>query len=81
MYAPAVPPIQWMRRTMRTLKFQAEGAQGRSITVTFEAWTEQRRGARRIVLNTQGHAQLIGSKNPSFQFMPTTNFQEEKLFG
>lgn len=81
MYAPAVPPIQWMRRTMRTLTFSAEGAQGRSITVTFEAWTEQRKGSRRIILNTQGHSQLIGEENPSLQFIPTTNFQEEKLFG
>lgn len=80
-YGPATPPIQWMQRTMRTLTFSADGAQGRAITLTFEAWTEQRKGSRRIVLNTQGHAQLIGEANPSLEFIPTTDFQEQKLFG
>lgn len=80
-YAPTVAPIQWMQRTMRTLTFSADGAQGRSISLTFEAWTEQRKGSRRVVLNTQGHAQLIGESNPSLEFIPTVDFQEEKLFG
>ena len=79
--APSVPPIQWVQRTMRKLVFTANGAQDRSISVTFEAWSEDRRGARRIVLNSEGHAQLIGEANPSLEFMPTTDFQDVKLFG
>jgi len=80
-YAPTVAPHQWMQRTMRTLVFTANGAQDRSISVTFEAWSEDRRSARRIVLNTEGHAKLIGEANPSLEFMPTSDFEEEKLFG
>jgi len=79
--APTVAPIQWLERTMRVLSFSASGALDRSISVSFEAWSEDRQGALRIVLNTEGHAQLTGSANPSLEFMPTDNFQEEKLFG
>lgn len=79
--APTVAPHQWLERTMRVLTFAASGALDRSITVSFEAWSEDRQGALRIVLNTEGHAQLTGAANPSLEFMPTDNFQEEKLFG
>ena len=80
-YAPKVAPVQWMQRTMRTLGISASGAQDRSISLGFEAWTEKRRASRRIVLNTEGHAKLIGEANRSLAFMPTTDFEEEKLFG
>ncbi|WP_245597408.1 hypothetical protein [Leisingera caerulea] len=80
-YAPAVAPVQWLQRTMRTLVFRESGAQDRSISVTFEAWSENRRASRRIILNTEGHAKLIGEENPSLEFMPTDDFEEEKLFG
>ncbi len=80
MMAPTTPPKQWMQRTMRELTFSANGAQDRSITVGFEAWSENRRAARRIVLNTEGHARLTGSANPSLEFMPTVDFLEEGLF-
>ena len=79
--APTIAPIQWMQRTMRTLTFSASGSQDRTISVGFEAFTENRRGARRILLNTDGHAQILGASNPSLEFMPTTDFKEEKLFG
>lgn len=79
--APTIAPIQWLRRTSRSLTYSATGAQDRSITLGFEAWSEKRRAARRIVLNTEGHERLSGSPNPSLEHMPTTNFEEEKLFG
>lgn len=80
-YQPTTQPIQWLQRTMRTLTFSASGAQNRSITLGFEAWSEDRRAARRMILNTGGHATLIGEENPSLEFMPTDDFEEEKLFG
>lgn len=78
---PSVPPVQWLQRTMRALTFAASGAQDRSITLSFEAWSEQRRGSRRLRMNTDGHATLIGEANPSLSLMPTSDFEEEKLFG
>lgn len=80
-YAPDLPPQQWLQRTMRTLTFKANGALDRSISVGFESWSEDRKAARRIALNTEGHALLTGSPNPSLEFMPTSDFEEEKLFG
>ena len=81
LFKPKHPPKQWMQRTMRSLRFSASGAQDRSISLGFEAWTEKRRGARRIVMNTEGHAKLTGAPNPSLKYAPTTAFEEEKLFG
>lgn len=80
-YAPKAPPVRWMTRVMRTLSASANGAQDRSIKTGFEAWSENRKSARRITLNTEGHAKLIGRENPSLEFMPTSDFEKEKLFG
>ena len=81
MSAPVWAPIPWLKRTVQSLTFTATGAQDRSITLSFESWAADRAAARRIVLNTEGHAQIIGEANPSLEFMPTVDFQEEKLFG
>lgn len=79
--APTIPPLLWSTRTMRTIKTTCKGAQDRSITLSFEAWTENRRVARRIIMNTEGHAKLIGEANPSLSMIPTSDFEEENLFG
>lgn len=81
LYNPKVAPIQWMQRTQRSLTYRFSGAQDRSIVLGFEAWTENRRAARRTVMNTEGHAKLIGEKNPSLKYMPTTGSKEWLLFG
>lgn len=78
---PKVAPLQWMQRTSRSLRYRYSGAQDRSIVLGFEAWTEHRRAARRTVMNTEGHAKLIGEANPSLRYMPTTSYEEELLFG
>ena len=80
-YAPTIAPQMFLSRIMRTVTMTAEGAQTRQISVGFEAWTEDRRAARRIPLNTEGHARILGAPNPSLEFMPTDAFEEEKLFG
>ncbi|MAY85583.1 MAG: hypothetical protein CML02_02495 [Pseudooceanicola sp.] len=79
--APVLPPRKWLTRTIRTLSVRANGARDRTLSLGFEAWTEDRRAARRITLDTRGHAQLIGAANPSLEFRPTSDFTEEKLFG
>ncbi|MBR9840205.1 MAG: hypothetical protein GYB50_20280 [Rhodobacteraceae bacterium] len=79
-YAPVFPPVRVCTRVMRSLTLAANGPLERSISIGFEAWSEHRRNARRIVLNTGGHAELIGEANPSLEFIPTTDFQEEKLW-
>ncbi|EEX09629.1 conserved hypothetical protein [Ruegeria lacuscaerulensis ITI-1157] len=81
MYAPKTAPVPWLQRTMKTISYQFSGAQDRSIVVGFEAVTENRRAARRIILNTVGHSQLLGYENPSLEYAPTTDYEEGKLFG
>lgn len=82
LWAPTVAPELRYTRTMRTLSFGASGAETRTITLTFESWTEDRRAVRRIAYNTEGHAKLLGgTANPSLTYMPTSLQEEEKLFG
>ena len=79
-YAPKSTPRRVATRIMRTMTIAAKGPLEREISIGFEAWSESRRNARRVVLNTGGHAELIGEANPSLEFIPTTDFQEEKLW-
>lgn len=73
-------PIKWLTRKSRRISYAFSGAQNRSITLSFEGWAEQRRAARRIVLNTDGHKKLTGKENPSLRYMPTIDFEPEKLW-
>ena len=79
--APRFAPVRYMTRISRQLSYKFSGAQDRRITLSFEAWSEGRRAARRIALNTEGHKALTGSDNPSLKYMPTVDFETEKLFG
>lgn len=74
-------PVKWMTRFSRQISYKFSGAQDRRITLSFEAWSERRAAARRRVLNTEGHAEIIGRVNPSLVYMPTVDFEDEKLFG
>lgn len=80
-YAPTKPPLPIMTRTMRKITYSLGEAQDRAITLNYESAFENRKGARRLVYNTEDHARLIGEPNPSLQFIPTSDWQEEKLFG
>lgn len=80
LYSPRLPPELIARRTMRTIRFSADGSQNRQIALTFETVWEFRRAARRLAYNTTDHAKLIGGANPSLEFIPTVDFQEQKLF-
>lgn len=80
-YAPGIAPILLHTRIMRTVTARASGAQDRSLTLTFEAWSEKRRAARRIRFDRAGHEYLLGASNPSLEFRPTDMQEDEKLFG
>ncbi len=79
--APVQAPV--LRRTRRvvSLTTASEGPQRRTIRLAYEAATIDRRSRRAVMLNTEGHAKLTGSANPSLSLMPTTMEQDEKLFG
>lgn len=79
--APTTAPILWATRIMRQLGYRFSGPQDRSISLSFETWAERRGAAGRIQMNTEGHATLTGSANPSLEYKPTVDFEPEKLFG
>ncbi len=79
-HAPVEAPIQLARRVMRSLTMAHQGPVERTITVGFESWAEDRSAARRIVMNADGHARLIGAPNPSLSLMPTSLPTKETLF-
>lgn len=81
MYNPKVPPYKIATRVMRTIRLTASGAQNRSITLTFESAWENRRRMKRRIYNTVDHQRYIGAFDPSLEFVPTVDFEEEKLFG
>lgn len=78
--APTIPVQRWATRVMRTLTFAERGVRGREITLSFETWAEDRRTARRIRFDQEGHETLLGAANPSLEFRPTTDRQDEPLF-
>lgn len=79
--APTIAPV--LRRTRRAVSVttRSEGVQGRALVLNYEAATIDRRGRRAVMLNSEGHAKLIGAANPSLSLMPTTLEQDERLFG
>lgn len=81
MYAPKTPPLLWLTRVSEQLSFSLNQASDRSIALSFETFASARNRAKRVVLNTEGHASIIGQANPSLTYMPTVNFEPEKLFG
>lgn len=81
LFDPVIAPIQVMQRIMTGISFSVESVQDRSITLSFESPFEHRKSARRLAYNTEDHARLIGEANPSLEFMPQENDEEEKIFG
>lgn len=79
--APIFAPILEMTRIMTSLRFSYFGELERSITLTYESWSSKRNAARRLSYSQAGHAALIGETNVSLKYMPTSNFEQEKLFG
>ena len=80
-HAPVIAPIQLAQRFMTTLEFQATGAEVRRISVNFEGPFADRRAARQTYYNVADHSRYLGYANPSLEYMPTVDYQEEKLFG
>ncbi len=79
--APTLAPITVMTRTARKVIFGLEGPLKRSMTLTYESVFEARKLRRARVYNTEDHARLVGSANPSLQYIPTSQFRDEPVFG
>lgn len=82
-HAPTLAPIPMAVRAASFISFEIDGPQRRAITLGIEGPFSGRNEARGFVYNTADHARLIGSANPSLQFMPTDLYQrpDERVFG
>ena len=80
LYAPRIAPELVATRIARRIGFSMNGARDRKITLHCESVSEDRRSARRMQLDRRGHEALLGVENPSLEFMPTTDWEEEKIW-
>ena len=79
--APVSAPQLFTTRYSSALSFSQDGAVNRTITLTAQSFAENRNQARRIILNTEGHKQILGGvANPSLTYMPETDFEDQPLF-
>lgn len=79
-YAPVQPPILAATKTAAGLRYEFQGEVQRRLILTLEgpfALRQQRRG---LFYNTSDHAALLGAANPSLEFTPLEDRQEEPLF-
>ncbi|MBB3995312.1 hypothetical protein GGR95_002967 [Sulfitobacter undariae] len=81
MYAPVYAPSEVLRRRMRSIRIAAEGDQQRTIALLIEGPFADRRNARRRVYNSTDHSAVVGSANPSLDFIPRDVNFKEKLWG
>lgn len=81
LYAPQWAPVLVATKTAGTLRYEFVGDLQRSITLNIEGPAALRRTARGLNYTVADHARLIGTPNPSLEYMPQIARPEEKLFG
>lgn len=79
--APSLPPERLMTRRGGHVEFTVTGAIERRIAMTFEGPFTGRNVAPGTQYTVADHSRMVGTANASLRFMPTDNWQEQKLFG
>lgn len=81
-FAPVHAPVQWFKREMLNLVYTLDGPQQRTVSVVCESdWRLRSKplGGRYTVID---HARRLGvPNNPSLEFMPTHELNNQPLFG
>lgn len=80
-YAPRLPPVLIATRRAGAVTFELQGDIVRRLSLTVEGPLAARRAARSRFYTVDDHARLIGTANPSLEFMPLEPREEEALFG
>lgn len=80
-YAPVLPMILIATRTAGSVSYEMQGDIARRMTLSVEGPMAGRRAARSRFYTVEDHSRLVGSANPSLQFMPLEPREEEALFG
>lgn len=80
LFAPVLPPLQWMQRTMTSISVALNGPTERRIDLHFEGVFAGRNVAPGRYYTTADHELLTGSPNPSLALAPKNLQQDEPLF-
>lgn len=80
-FKPVYPPLVITKRKMQNITYVFDGPQIRAISLTVEGPFALRSKPVGLRYNTADHSRLVGYDNPSLEFMPTNNFDEQPLFG
>lgn len=80
-YAPRLAPVLIATRRAGAVTFELQGDIVRRLSLTVEGPLAGRRAARSRFYTVDDHTRLIGTANPSLEFMPLEPREEEALFG
>lgn len=80
-FRPVEAPQLLTTRTMMNIGYAFEGPQVRRLSLTVEGAFNLRSKPVGGRYNTADHSRRVGHENPSLEFMPTNNFDEQALFG
>jgi hypothetical protein len=80
-FRPVYAPILLTTRRMMNIGYSFDGPQIRRLSVTVESAFSLRAKPVGGRYNVVDHSRRVGSYNPSLEFMPTHNFDEQALFG
>lgn len=80
-YKPFYAPDLITQRSMTNIDYIFDGPQIRGLSLTVEAAFNLRSKPVGSRYNTVDHSRRVGHDNPSLEFMPTNNNDEEALFG
>lgn len=80
-YKPIFPPQKLTSRKMTNLGYSFDGPQIRGLSLTVEGPFNLRAKPIGLRYNTADHSRRVGHDNPSLEFMPTNQFDDEPLFG
>lgn len=80
-YAPKLPIILIATRIAGSISYEMQGDIARRMTLSVEGPLAGRRATRSRFYSVEDHSRLVGSANPSLQFMPLESREEEALFG
>lgn len=80
-FKPVFAPQRLTTRTMMNLEYVFDGPQVRQIVLTVEGPFNLRSRPAGGRYNTDDHSRRVGAPNPSLEFMPTNQFDEQPLFG
>ncbi|MBD0416500.1 hypothetical protein [Oryzicola mucosus] len=80
-FRPVAAPQLLTTRVMQNIGYAFEGPQIRRLSLTVEGAFNLRSKAVGGRYNTADHSRRCGHPNPSLEFMPTNNSDEQSLFG